>query len=282
MMSVWLATEQGVITYANSAYDRTLMALGSSAVGQCLDDLFSPEYAQEYHRNNAEVLATNAEVEALEDALLTDGTVGTFLVRKFPVAVGNQRWVGGIAANITALRHAESHLQELVARWQLAVESAADGVWEWNVANHTVVLSPQWKAMLGYDDQTDSQAMGQRESFVHPDDRDSVKRNLEAHLQGQTPLYQHEHRLRCRDGSYCWVLNRGKVIDWDANSAVFGAVYFDRGGAIAPDTRPSRPLGGHPAGLLAVTAGLSNAISKLIAHLVKINRCSPSGLGSQK
>ncbi len=216
-MPAWLATEQGVITYANPAYDRALMVPGISAVGRCLDDLYAPEYAQEYHSNNAEVLATNAEVDVLEEALLADGTVGTFLVRKFPVAMGNQRWVGAIAVNITDLKRTEVSLQELVSRWQLAVESAADGVWEWNLASDEVVMSPQWQAMLGYDEGEISPTVDVWMDRIHPDDMDGVRRALEPHLQGKTPLYQCEHRLRHRDGYYVWVLDRGKVIERDSH-----------------------------------------------------------------
>jgi diguanylate cyclase (GGDEF)-like protein/PAS domain S-box-containing protein len=216
-MPAWLVDERGTIVYANPAYDRTLRPPHCKAVGLPLDDLYGPEYAQEYHRNNARVLATNAEVEVLEPLLMPDGTIGTYLVRKFPVGVGGQRWVAGIAANITELKRTEVRLEETVARWQLAMEGAADGVWEWNVVTDEVVLSPQWMAMLGYSEGEIVPSFAAWEERIHPEDRAALLSALEAHLQSKTSIYQCEHRLRHRDGHYVWILNRGKVIERDAS-----------------------------------------------------------------
>ena len=38
--------------------------------------------------------------------------------------------------------------------------------------------------------------------------------DLERHFQGETAHYENEHRLLCKDGSYKWILARGKVIEW--------------------------------------------------------------------
>ncbi len=55
------------------------------------------------------------------------------------------------------------------------------------------------------------------EQRVHPDDKEAVQAALNAHLAQRTPLYTSEHRLRCKDGSYKWILDRGKVVSWDEN-----------------------------------------------------------------
>ncbi|PYQ45425.1 MAG: hypothetical protein DMF77_04180, partial [Acidobacteria bacterium] len=44
---------------------------------------------------------------------------------------------------------------------------------------------------------------------IHPDDRDRVQRKIEDHLQGLSPRFEDEHRMRHKDGSYRWVLSRG-------------------------------------------------------------------------
>ena len=45
------------------------------------------------------------------------------------------------------------------------------------------------------------------ESLVHPDDWPGVRRTLDDHLDGRTPVYETEHRLRRKDGDWCWVLD---------------------------------------------------------------------------
>ena len=39
---------------------------------------------------------------------------------------------------------------------------------------------------------------------------------MNAHLRGETPYYESEHRLRTKSGEWVWVLNRGKVVSRDA------------------------------------------------------------------
>jgi two-component system, cell cycle sensor histidine kinase and response regulator CckA len=51
-------------------------------------------------------------------------------------------------------------------------------------------------------------------SRVHPDDLAQCYADLQRHFSGETPIYQSEHRMRCKDGSYKWILDRGKVIEW--------------------------------------------------------------------
>jgi diguanylate cyclase (GGDEF)-like protein/PAS domain S-box-containing protein len=51
-------------------------------------------------------------------------------------------------------------------------------------------------------------------SRIHPDDKAECYEALGRHFRGETPIYQHEHRVRCKDNTYRWILDRGKVIEW--------------------------------------------------------------------
>jgi DNA-binding response OmpR family regulator len=61
-------------------------------------------------------------------------------------------------------------LQEKEERWQLAVTGSTDGIWDWNIAQHTVVLSSRWKAFHGYSDEEIGPDETERSSRIHPDD----------------------------------------------------------------------------------------------------------------
>ncbi len=110
---------------------------------------------------------------------------------------------------------AEAALRESEARWQFALEGAGDGLRDWNAQTNEVYFSRQWKAMLGYDDHEVGTNLDEWDSRVHPDDKADCYSDLERHFSGETPIYQNEHRMRCKDGSYKWILDRGKVIEWD-------------------------------------------------------------------
>ena len=99
-----------------------------------------------------------------------------------------------------------------VERWRCALEAVGDGVWDWNAANDSVYFSPRWKSILGYTEDEISDRFTEWESRVHPDDHARMMASVAAHLSGLTPVYESEHRLRCKDGSYKWILDRGQIV----------------------------------------------------------------------
>jgi len=107
---------------------------------------------------------------------------------------------------------AEEALRESEERWKFALEGSQDGVWDWNAATGTVFFSGMWKEMLGYSDTDISGTIDEWKLLIHPDDRDEAHHALEQHLDGTRSYYYSEHRMLCKDGSYRWILDRGKVI----------------------------------------------------------------------
>ncbi|HEY0973920.1 MAG TPA: PAS domain S-box protein [Solimonas sp.] len=102
------------------------------------------------------------------------------------------------------------------SRWQRAVEGSGLGVWEWDIGDNRVFYSDQWKEMLGYTRDEIGDGLDEWSSRVHPDDLPKARADLQAHLDGRVALYASESRMRCKDGSYKWILDRGQVIERDA------------------------------------------------------------------
>ncbi len=114
---------------------------------------------------------------------------------------------------------AEEELRLSEARWQFALEGAGDGVWDWNPASGQVYYSSRWKEMLGYRAEEIGDGLHEWDARIHPDDREETYAAINRHLRGESPLYSSEHRLSCKDGSFKWILDRGKVIQRDGNGA---------------------------------------------------------------
>jgi PAS domain S-box-containing protein len=125
---------------------------------------------------------------------------------------GNPLEIVGYVADISALKRAEAALWESETRWQFALEGAGDGVWDWDIHNKTVFYSVQWKGMLGYSDSEIPNDFSGWKSLIHPDDKESSVQLIQDYIAGLIPTYQNEHRLRCKDGSYKWILTRGKIV----------------------------------------------------------------------
>ena len=109
------------------------------------------------------------------------------------------------ARTLEALRVSEE-------RYTLAARGANDGLWDWNLQTGEIYFSPRWKSMLGYAEDQISNRPGEWLRRVHPQDRERLEADLEAHLQGRTLHFENEHRLMCRDGSFRWMLARGLAV----------------------------------------------------------------------
>ncbi len=116
------------------------------------------------------------------------------------------------AAERAERRRAEEALRESEERYTLAVQGASDGLWDWDLRTGELYLSPRWKEMLGYAKDEIGPAPDEWLGRVHPSETNGLTAQLRAHLDGSTPHFEFEHRLRQRDGSYRWVLARGLAV----------------------------------------------------------------------
>jgi diguanylate cyclase (GGDEF)-like protein/PAS domain S-box-containing protein len=123
----------------------------------------------------------------------------------FPVALAR------ISTHLS-LKWAIQDLQESEERYALAVRGANDGVWDWNLVTDEVYWSPRWKAMLGYDESEIPSTSAAWLSRVHDDDLARVGNALETHLARDAGLFESEHRLRHKSGTYRWVRCRGAAV----------------------------------------------------------------------
>jgi len=101
--------------------------------------------------------------------------------------------------------------------WKLALEVAALGVWDWDLRTQTTIFSESWCQMLGY---RRSEFPDNADLFlllVHPDDRERAIESGDRHLAGHCDSIETELRLKHKNGSWVWVLDRGAVIERDAD-----------------------------------------------------------------
>ena len=132
-----------------------------------------------------------------------------------------------LQAEVIERAQVEQALRESQERYGLAVRSANDGLWDWDLRLNTIYYSPRWKSMLGYIEDEIGDNPDEWFQRVHPEDQPAMQASLAAHLAGKTPSFESEHRMRHVDGSYRWVLTRGLAVRGD-----------DPPGANPPDEAP--------------------------------------------
>jgi two-component system cell cycle sensor histidine kinase/response regulator CckA len=97
----------------------------------------------------------------------------------------------------------------------MALAGADLGMWDWNVPGSTAVYNERWASMLGFALEEVSKLGAFWEDRIHPEDYSRVMLTLRDHLEGRTPGYEAEYRLRHKSGTWVWVLARGRIIRRD-------------------------------------------------------------------
>ena len=99
--------------------------------------------------------------------------------------------------------------------WKQALEVAGLGVWDWNLRTNITTYSESWRRMLGYQRSELPENLDLFLLLLHPDDRDRAIESGDRHLAGECDSIETELRLRHKDGSWVWVLDRGAVVERD-------------------------------------------------------------------
>ncbi len=133
----------------------------------------------------------------------------------------------GLNRDITAEKKMDEALALAEQRLQLAIEGSNDAVWDWNLETGVLFHDSRWALMLGYEPGEIAHTLEGWKHLVHPDDLAANDRVQQAHFEQRTPSYQHELRMRAKNGEWKWILDRGKVV------------------RRAPDGRPLRMAGTH-------------------------------------
>jgi len=119
-----------------------------------------------------------------------------------------------------ALEQSYAHNEMLKERLELALLGSHDGVWDWNIAEHSLYFSPRWKEMIGYRDDEFANELSNFEDHVHHDDLERVREYINKNLYAKTENCETIYRLRHKAGHWVWVLVRGKTLFDEKNHPV--------------------------------------------------------------
>ncbi len=109
------------------------------------------------------------------------------------------------AAQRRARKQAEIDLKESEKRLKLALTAAGMGVWEWNLLNDEIYLSPECYEVLRISEFGGN--LSAFREFVHPDDAESVTLKASSAIENHT-IYIDEFRVLNHSGIEFWLANR--------------------------------------------------------------------------
>ena len=118
----------------------------------------------------------------------------------------------GTFQDITDSKQAEVELTREKQKLADIIKGTNAGTWEWNVQTGITTFNDRWAEMIGYSlEELSPTTIETWEKFCHPDDLLRSSELLEKHFNGELDYYECETRVRHKNGSWVWVLDRGKV-----------------------------------------------------------------------
>jgi len=212
----WEVDASGLFTYVSRVAEDVL--------GYRVAELVSKMHFYELHPEGdreAFIAATRTVFESkepfrdFENPLVTkDGRIIWVSTNGLPMLDRDGTLLGyrGSDTDITARKEADEMLWRVKEQFELAVDGSNDGIWDWDLRSNTFFLSAQWKAQLGWADHELPNTFETFESRIHPDDKARVMESVQDYQSGKISSYAVELRLRHKDGTYRWILTRGKAI----------------------------------------------------------------------
>jgi len=132
----------------------------------------------------------------------------------------------GICQDVTMVRLVSAALDRSESRWEIALESARQGVWDSDLETGIVYHSRTWRTLRGmnpaYDPRDSHEQWLER---LHPDDVERTLATIAKQHSGEVQRVATEYRERHVDGHYMWISSVGSTVDW------------------FPDGRPRRIIG---------------------------------------
>ncbi|MFL5581215.1 MAG: PAS domain-containing protein, partial [Gemmatimonadaceae bacterium] len=132
-------------------------------------------------------------------------------------ATGEATHAAGTVVDVTDEHAADTARLRSEERLALALDGAEQAMWEWNGPAGTFHTSARAATMLGYEPGEIGSRVADWRALAHPDAVARIDAALAAHASGAATVIESEHRMRAKDGSWRWVLARGKIVERDAS-----------------------------------------------------------------
>ncbi len=223
---IYTAGMDGRFTYVNAAACAIMGYQEQELLGKHYLALIRPDFheiAQQFYRQQLHDRMPSTYFEF--PAVTKDGREIWFGQRvQVRFADGQPVGVEAITRDITERKRVEAALRESEDRLHRAIEASQAGTWRVDLRTGLDTRDAGLNQLLGLSCDTTTQPVEEWFQFIHPDDLAGMKAAWETAM--ATGVYEVEHRLIRRDGTICWVYDRGIVARDDSNQLLFatGAV----------------------------------------------------------
>jgi two-component system, sensor histidine kinase and response regulator len=153
----------------------------------------------------------------MSNVLLTMAIIGGPLITAGVVFALLRRQARVNTRHLTQTNEALAKSEETL---RLAVEAAAEGVFDWYPKTGEVIWTPRSYTMLGFEPGEFEVTFDSWTALVHPDDRESVFAHELHRIDTGDRSFRAEYRLRTKAGDWLWAVSRGRAVSIDGEGNV--------------------------------------------------------------
>jgi PAS domain S-box-containing protein len=135
-------------------------------------------------------------------------------VRTIIVAVLGLAAIAALWRQLRRVETGERALRDSEERYALAMEGANEGHWDWNLETDHLFLSSKMKMLEGQGEDHAPTTRAEWNAMVpiHVDDSPRLEAAMKDHLDGRTPSFECEYRVKQNNGDWHWLLARGRCL----------------------------------------------------------------------
>ena len=146
----------------------------------------------------------------------SSGSTKDVEIQASPIVYEKKKVMFLIVHDITNQKAIESKLVKSEERLGFALAGSDLGLWDWWVQTGEAHYNKKWAEIIGYTlEELYPVSVDTWKANTHPDDMKESDRMLQKCFNKDTESYECEIRMKHKDGSWVWILDRGKVFEWD-------------------------------------------------------------------
>lgn len=192
--------------------------------GRSLSDVDGINFYAEHERERITQYVTNciAKKEKFDEEFeFIDANGKEKWVRSIGMPVedeeGNVKKLIGVFQDISHSKKQQNRIQEKQRYFELAIDGASLGIWDWDLRDNSVKFDSNWAKMLGYELSEIEMKLEEWEKRVHPDDLEQCYADIKKYMDGETSHYENVHRMQHKNGEWVYILDKGKFSEYDAD-----------------------------------------------------------------
>ncbi|MDB9313959.1 PAS domain S-box protein [Spirulina sp. CS-785/01] len=125
-----------------------------------------------------------------------------------------------VCRDISERQQVEQELKNAKDQLELVLQASSEGFWDWDFITGEIYFSPQWKAMLGYEDHELENSFEMWESLIFEEDYQEALQLVERYNQGKIKQFMTTQRFHHREGFTVYVLSKAIHLKDDQGQVV--------------------------------------------------------------